>query len=93
MPAIFWTAYAIKLGIFAAVLAASYGLARLFRRGTPLFRRSERHVDVIESAMLAPNAAIYVVRAGARYFLVGSGGTSTLAELEPGELQAKLRST
>ncbi|HEX4014688.1 MAG TPA: flagellar biosynthetic protein FliO [Candidatus Cybelea sp.] len=93
MPASFWAAYAIKLGVVAAVLAALYAGARCLRRSTWLVRRMERHVDVVESAMLAPNAALHVVRAGSRYFLLGSGGVSALAELEPGELHAKPRST
>ncbi len=37
--------------------------------------------------MLAPNAALHVIRVGERYLLLGSGGwNSMLAELEPGEL-------
>ncbi|HEY2553770.1 MAG TPA: flagellar biosynthetic protein FliO [Candidatus Cybelea sp.] len=93
MPASFWAAYAIKLAVLAAVLGGVYALARLLRRSACFLRGAQRHVEVIESTMLAPNAAIHTIRVGKRYLLLGSGGMSKLAELEPGELEAIPRST
>jgi flagellar biogenesis protein FliO len=92
VPASFWAAYAIKLAVVAAVLAALYALARFLRRSAFFLRGPGRRVDVIESTVLAPNAALHVIRVGERYFLLGSGGLNKLAELEPGEPEAIPRS-
>lgn len=91
MPASFWAAYAIKLAVVAAVLAALYALARFLRRASVL-RGPRRRVEVVESTMLAPNVALHVIRVGERYLLLGSGGLNKLAELEPGEPEAIPRS-
>ncbi|MFZ1017755.1 MAG: flagellar biosynthetic protein FliO [Candidatus Cybelea sp.] len=93
MPAAFWAAYAIKLAVVAAVLAALYALARFLRRSAVFLRGPRRRVDVIESTLLGPNAALHVIRVGERYLLLGSGGLKKLAELDPGELEAIPRST
>jgi flagellar biogenesis protein FliO len=93
VPAAFWAAYAIKLAVVAAVLAALYALARFLRRSAVFLRGPRRRVDVIESTLLGPNAALHVIRVGERYLLLGSGGLNKLAELDPGELEAIPRST
>ncbi|HEY6487285.1 MAG TPA: flagellar biosynthetic protein FliO [Candidatus Cybelea sp.] len=93
MPASFWAAYAIKLAVLAAVLGAVYALARLLRGNAFFWRGAQRSIEVLESTTLAPNAAIHLIRVGKRRLLLGSGGLSKLAELEPGELETIPRST
>jgi flagellar biogenesis protein FliO len=93
VPASFWAAYTIKLAVLAAVLGAIYALARLLRGNAFFWRAAQRHIVVLESTMLAPNAAIHMIRVGKRHLLLGSGGLSKLAELEPGELETIPRST
>ena len=80
MASAFWTGYFEKLAIVAAVLIALWLLACRLRRLT-LFRRGEGCASVLESVPLSPQAALYVVKAGSRRFLIGSG-VSTIAELE-----------
>ena len=93
MPVSFWAAYGAKLAIVAAVLAALYLLARRLR-GMRLFGPSNRCVSVIESTGLSQHAAVHLLRAGTRYFLVGatSAGIVKLAEFEPDELSLSVRS-
>ncbi|HEY2474743.1 MAG TPA: flagellar biosynthetic protein FliO [Candidatus Cybelea sp.] len=95
MSASFWAVYAIKLAVVAVVLAALYALARALRASRFLFSGAQRHLDVIESAMLTPQSAVHLVRVGKRYLFLGGGaaGLRKLAELEPGELEIKPRST
>ncbi|HEV3091058.1 MAG TPA: flagellar biosynthetic protein FliO [Candidatus Cybelea sp.] len=88
MPPAFWAAYALKLGLAAAVLALLYVLAQRLRAGS-LPRRAHRCVEVVESAMLSPQAAVHLLRVGKRYVLVGRSANAicALAELTPGELE------
>ena len=81
MPWSFWAGYLAKLTLVALVLAAIYVLARWLRR-THFFARDDPFVSVIESTALSPHASLYVVRAGSRYFLIGTGGVCVLAELD-----------
>ena len=80
----FWTAYVARLAIVAVALILLYAVARRLQ-STQLFARRTRRLELLESAMLSPHAALHVVRAGARYFLIGSasGGVTRLAELTP----------
>jgi flagellar biogenesis protein FliO len=79
--------YLIKVAIVGMVLAALYLLGRALRK-TRLLAQSNRRLCVIESLMLSPHAAVYVLRAGTRYFLVGAGsaGVARLAELTLAEV-------
>ncbi len=88
MPSGFWAGYVEKLAIVALLLAALYFAAAVVRR-TRFFARPGRRVALLESLALSQHAALYVVRAGPRYFLIGStsGGLSTLAELAPSDVE------
>jgi|GEM_PF-4223884 len=78
----FWASYFEKLAVLAALLSALYLLARRLREGR-LPRKTSRQISVLDSAMLSQHAAVHVVRAGARCFLIGStaAGVAALAEL------------
>ena len=82
MPPSFWAAYGIKLAIVAALLAGLYALGRFLRR-----LPARRCVEVLDARGLSAQPALYVVRAGARYFLVGTGssGVCKIAELAPSD--------
>jgi flagellar biogenesis protein FliO len=88
VPSSFWTAYVAKVAIVALLLVALYVVAGLLRR-TRFFARSGRRVALVESMAISQHAALYVVRAGARYFLIGctAGGLSTLAELSASDVE------
>jgi flagellar biogenesis protein FliO len=89
VAASFWAAYAVKLAIAGAVLLVLYAVAKRLRGGV-YARRPDRYIEVLESRMLAPQAAVHLLRVGTRYVLVGAGGTGlvALAELNAGELNA-----
>jgi flagellar biosynthetic protein FliO len=88
----FWAAYVVKLLVVAALLAALYFTARKLRQ-TRIFLSARRSIEIVEAAPLSPHAALYLLRVGARYFLLGAAGgnVSTLAELAPAELEATPR--
>lgn len=86
MPPAFWATYFARLAIVALVLAGMYFLARKLRDAR-FFARGSRRLNVLESAMLSPNAALHVVRAGDRYFLVGTGSVTPIAELRLAEIK------
>jgi flagellar protein FliO/FliZ len=83
----FWIAYGGKLAIVAVVLVVLYLFGRRLRDARA-FGSTNRCVSVIESTALSQNAAVHVLRAGTRYFLVGasSSGVVKLAELGADEL-------
>lgn len=87
MPPSFWMAYAVRLAVVAVMLAALYVIARKVRE-TKLFARGGRCLELLESVMVSQHAAIHVVRAGARYFLIGTSAerVTRLAELTESEL-------
>ena len=89
MPLTFWAGYVGKLAIAGLVLCALYLLARRVR-AMPLFRVPGRRVELIESAALSPHAALHVVRADARCYLIGTGGATMLAEMRGAELDVKV---
>jgi flagellar biogenesis protein FliO len=78
----FWANYFERLAVVALVLVSLYFLARKLR-AMRLFTRAGRRLNVVESAMLSPHAALHIVRVGCRYFLVGtgSGGVTRIAEI------------
>jgi flagellar protein FliO/FliZ len=84
----FWAGYVEKLAIVAFILVALYVLARRLGESR-LFARPGRCVRLVESLVLSQHAALHVVRAGSRYFLIGSaaGGVTTLAELARSEAE------
>lgn len=85
----FWASYLERLAIVALVLGALYVIARKLRQ-TRLFARPGRRLSLLESMMLSQHAALYVVRVGTRYFLIGSGtgGVTKLTELEESQIRA-----
>jgi flagellar biogenesis protein FliO len=85
VPANFWIAYVEKLAIAGIALGLLYMLARVLRHGRFLGRRGR--IALIESAALAPHAALHLVRVDSRYFLIGSAAqVGLLAELAPCEV-------
>jgi flagellar biogenesis protein FliO len=88
MPWTFWATYIAKLAIVGLVLAALYVVARKLRETRFFAHRAGRCVSVVESAMLSQHVAIHLLRAGNRYFLVGSASAaiSVLVELAPEDL-------
>ncbi|MBV8344568.1 MAG: flagellar biosynthetic protein FliO [Candidatus Eremiobacteraeota bacterium] len=79
----FWAAYLLKLAIVGLVLAASYAAAHALRRLRCFSTSADRKLRVLESAAISQHAAVHLVKAGRRYFLIGAAGTSiaVLAEL------------
>ena len=88
MPWSFWASYLLKLGLVGLLLGTMYaigcGLRSLRRYG----RRTDRSLCVLETAVLSQHATVYLLKVGARYFLVGAASASMalLAELAPGDL-------
>jgi flagellar biosynthetic protein FliO len=87
MPSIFWTGYLEKLAVVALFLAAMYAAARMLQR-LRLFNRRGSALNLLESVALSTQATVHVVKAGGRYFLIGSAPTAvnTLAELQASDL-------
>jgi flagellar biogenesis protein FliO len=79
MPWSFWAGYLEKLALVALLLGAMYAVARALRQ-TRFFGRASRSATLIEALALSQHAAIYIVRVGSRYFLLG-GTASTVSPL------------
>jgi flagellar biogenesis protein FliO len=90
MPWSFWASYFERLGAVAVVLATLYGAVRMFARPWIVLRRS-RSLRLIESLAVSQHAALHLVQAGNRYFLIGTtvSGVAELAELASGDAEAK----
>jgi len=88
MPMAFWPAYFVKLAVMAALLLLLYALARKLRQLRFFNADPSRLLQVVESRMLSQHAAIHVVQAGRRYFLIGStaGAIATLGEVDSSEI-------
>jgi flagellar biogenesis protein FliO len=95
MPDGFWEGYVAKLLVVALMLTMLYVIGARLRRQGMFGRNTARFIHVIETTMLSQHAALYVIRAGTRYFVIGAGtgGIVTLAELAPRELEARSGST
>ena len=89
MPLTFWIGYTEKLAVVGLVLSVLYLLARRLR-AMQFFRAPGRRIELIESAALSPHAALHVVRADARCYLIGTGGATMLAEMRSAELDVKV---
>jgi len=89
MPLSFWAGYFEKLAIVALSLTALYLLARKLRHAQ-FHSRDGRSVSLLETTMLSQHAALHVVRAGSRHFLIGSsaGGVSRIAELSSAQVDS-----
>lgn len=80
----FWVQYFVALIVVALMLAGLYAVTRGLARGRVLASADRRLVTVLESTVLTQHSAVHVVKAGARYLLIGAsnnGGVSTLGEL------------
>ena len=93
MPPVFWAAYSVKLAIVVALLGGLYALGRALRR-VP-WAGSHRCTGVIDARAFSAQPAVYVVRVGARFFLIGAGsaGVCKLAELAPAEIESATASS
>ncbi|HTU81849.1 MAG TPA: flagellar biosynthetic protein FliO [Candidatus Acidoferrales bacterium] len=92
MAASFWINYFLALAVVGLLLGGLYMIVRGLSRGRVIASAGRRMVTVLESTMLAQHVAVHVVKVGTRYFLVGggNGNVSTLAELQPEEVDAWL---
>lgn len=83
MAPTFWANYFERVAIVGIVLLAVYFLARKLRE-TRLFLRAGRRLNVVESTMLSPHAALHLVRVDRRHFLIGSGsaGVTKIGEIK-----------
>jgi flagellar biogenesis protein FliO len=68
----YWAMYFERLTIVALILIALYVLGRKMRE-LRIFASTSRRLRVVESVALSPNAALHIVQADRRYFLIGSG--------------------
>jgi flagellar biogenesis protein FliO len=69
-------------------------VSRAIQRGRVVVGTGKRLVTTVESAILAPNVTVHVVKVGGKYYLVGGGtaGVSLLAELTPDEVEPYIES-
>ncbi|MFN2449716.1 MAG: flagellar biosynthetic protein FliO [Candidatus Baltobacteraceae bacterium] len=81
--------YLFALIVVALMLGGLYVIVRALGRGRLVTSADKRLVTVIESTFLAQNTTLHVIKAGARYYLLGGGNgrASTLAELAPEEVE------
>ncbi|MDQ2865286.1 MAG: flagellar biosynthetic protein FliO [Candidatus Eremiobacteraeota bacterium] len=89
----FWLQYVGALLVVALMLGGLYAVTRGLARGRVLSSADRRLVTVLESTVLTQHSAVHVVKAGARYMLLGasnSGGVSSLGELPAQEVEAWL---
>ncbi len=88
----FWFNYIMALVVVALMLGGLYALTRGLARGRLLLSTKRRLVTVLESTPLAQHAAMHVVKAGNRYYLIGAsnGQLNSLAELPAEEVDAWL---
>jgi|SRR5579872_1591090 len=85
----FWFTYLPGLVAVALLLVGLYAVVRGLSRGRVLLSANRRLLTVVESTMLSQHAAVHVIKAGSRYFVVGggNGGLTTLAELPSDEVE------
>ena len=80
----FWANYAVALALVAIVLAGLAFVGRFLKRAASRAHAGGRFVYVVESAILSPQASLYVVKAGRRYLLIGvsNASISRLTEID-----------
>jgi flagellar biogenesis protein FliO len=71
------------------MLGGLYAVVRGLARGRVLISSANRLTTVIESTVLSQHSSVHVIKAGTRYFLVGSsnGQVTTLGELPADEVE------
>jgi len=69
-------------------------VARALQRGRVVAGTGKRLVSTVESAMLAQNVTVHVVKVGGKFYLIGGGsaGVALLAELPPDEIEPYIES-
>ena len=82
------------LALVVLLLVGLTYVARAVARGRVVAGTGKRLVSTIESAMLAQNVTVHVVKVAGSYYLVGggTGGVSLLAELPPDEIEPYIES-
>ncbi len=80
--------------LVALLLVGMTYVARSIQRGRVVVGAGRRLVSTVESAILAQNVTVHVVKVGGRYYLVGGGsaGVSLLAELPADEVEPYIAS-
>ena len=80
--------------LVAVLLVGMTYVARAIQRGRVVVGSGKRLVTTVESAILAPNVAVHVVKVGGNYYLVGGGtaGVALLAELAPDDVEPYIES-
>lgn len=87
----FWLQYFGALVVVALMLGGLYAVTRGLARGRVLSSADRRLITVLESTVLTQHTAVHVVKAGAKYLLLGAsnnGGVSTLGELPAEDVEA-----
>lgn len=92
MASSFWLSYALALLVVALLLGGLYLVVRGLARGRILTSASRRLVTVLESTPLSQHAALHVIKAGSRYYLIGGGQghVSSIVELPAEEVETWL---
>ena len=92
MTAGFWLNYFGALLVVAFLLGGLYLVVRGLARGRVLVSANRRLLTVLESTMLSQHSAVHVVKAGGRYYMIGSsnGHVSTLGEMPVEEVETWL---
>ena len=82
------------LALVVLLLVGLTYVARAVARGRVVAGTGKRLVSTIESAMLAQNVTVHVVKVAGSYYLVGGGsaGVSLLAELPSDEIEPYIES-
>ena len=82
------------LALVTLLLVGMAYVARAIQRGRVVVGTGRRLVSTIESAILAQNVTVHVVKVAGRYYLVGggTGGVSLLAELATDEVEPYIES-
>jgi flagellar biogenesis protein FliO len=81
--------YLLALLVVALMLFGLWTVVRALGRGRLVTSTDRRLITVVESAFLAQNTTLHVVKAGGRYYLLGggSGHVSNLAEMPAEEVE------
>jgi flagellar biogenesis protein FliO len=86
----FWLNDLLAFAVVTLMLAGLYAMLKRFVRGNALAAVDRRLVTVLEATMLSQQSAVFVIKVGSRYLVVGGGNASvsTLAELPAQEVEA-----
>ena len=68
--------YAVALGVVALLLVGLSATPRLYARGRLRVPRTNRTIEILESAALTQQVSVHVVSVAGRRYLVGTAGTA-----------------